>query len=155
MSFQQFFHQALTASALHADFGIDYFILPVRVLSSFISTKGFPPFLIGRYRWDNVLLALFILDEIDASAKYSNSTVGIRTIDITLILPVVHLGQHSASPDYSQAQLGAEYNNCVVHEHFGDSYMLGRIHNTDWIRPIYIGSLSDFWKGSETWRHGA
>jgi len=132
-NFQHFFHQALTTGVLHADFGVDYFVLPASVLSSLISTKGFPPFLVGRYRWDNALLAFFILDEIAASPNKMGSSVGIRTIDITSVLPVVHLGQHSASPDYFQARLGAKYNNRVAHEHFGDSYMLGRIHNTDWI----------------------
>jgi len=132
-NFQHFFHQALTTSVLHTDFGVDYFILPAEVLSSLMSTKGFPPFLVGRYRWDNALLASFILDEIAFSGRKMNSSVSIRTIDITSALPVVHLGQHPASPDYFQAQLGAEYNNRVAHEHFGDSYMLGRIHNTDWI----------------------
>jgi hypothetical protein len=132
-NFQHFFHRALTTSVSHADFGVDYFILPAQVLSSLMSTKGFPPFLVGRYRWDNALLASFIMDEIGASSNNSNTTVGIRTIDITAVLPMVHLGQHSVSPDYFQAQLGAEYNNRVAHEHFGDSYMLGRIHNTDWI----------------------
>jgi hypothetical protein len=132
-NFQHFFHQALTTSVSHADFGVDYFILPARVLSSLMSTNGFPPFLVGRYRWDNALLAFFILDEIAATSNNSNSTVGIRTIDITSVLPMVHLGQHSASPGYFQAQLGAEYNDRLAHEHFGDSYMLGRIHNTDWI----------------------
>jgi hypothetical protein len=131
---EYFFFQALATSVLHADFGVDYFVLSARVLSYMTSTKGFPPFLVGRFRWDNALLASFILDEIApfASEKWDRR-VGIRTIDITSVLPVVHLGQHSASPDYFQAQLGAEYNNRVAHEHFEDSYMLGRIHNTDWI----------------------
>jgi hypothetical protein len=132
-SFQHFFDQALTTSVLHADLGIDYIILPERLLSSFISIKDFPPFLVGRYRWDNALLASFILDEIAASDKNWSSSVGIRTIDITSALPMIHLGQHSASPDYFQAQLGAGYNDRVAHEHFGDLYMIGRIHNTDWI----------------------
>jgi hypothetical protein len=129
-NFQDFLSHALVASVLHADFGVDYFILSARVLSSF---KSFPPFLVGRYRWDNALLASFILDEIASSGKKMNSSVGTRTIDITSVLPVVHLGRHSASPDYFQAQLGGEYNNRLAHEHFGDSYTLGRIHNTDWI----------------------
>jgi len=132
-NFQHFFHQALTTSVLHADFGVDYFILPARVLSSLVSTKGFPPFLVGRYRWDNWLLASLILDEIAVASNNSNGSAGIRTIDITSALSVVHLGQHSASPHYFQAQIGAEYNNRVAHEHFGDLYMLGRIQNTGWI----------------------
>ena len=132
-NFEQFFSQALATSVLHADFGVDYFVLSVRVLSSLMLTKSFPPFLVGRYRWDNALLASFILGEVAASSKERDRNVGIRTIDITSVLPVVHLGQHSASPDYFQAQLGAGYNNQVAQEHFGDSYMLGRIHNTDWI----------------------
>jgi hypothetical protein len=132
-NFQHFFSQALNTSVLHADVGVDYFILSAQVLSYFISTKGFPPFLVGRYRWDNALLASFILDEIASSRKNMNSSVCIKTIDITSVLSVVHLGQHSASPDYFQAQVGAEYNDRVAHEHFGDSYMLGRVHNTDWI----------------------
>jgi hypothetical protein len=132
-NFQHFFSQALTTSVLHADFGVDYFFLSAQALSYFISTKGFPPFLVGRYRWDNALLASFILEEIASSGKNMNSSVCIKTIDITSVLSVVHLGQHSASPDYFQAQLGAEYNDRVAREHFGDSYMLGRIHNTEWI----------------------
>jgi len=132
-NFQHFFSQALTTSVLHADFGVDYFILPAPVLSSLILTRGFPPFLVGRYRWDNALLASFILDEIAASSSKRDSSVGIRTIDVTSVLPVVHLGQHSASPDYFQAQLGAKYNNRVAREYLGDLYMLGRIHNTGWI----------------------
>lgn len=133
-NFQLFFSEAMATSVLHADFGIDYFVLPAPVLSSLISTTGFPPFLTGRYRWDNVLLASFILDEIAPSAsEKSDRNVGIRTIDITSALPVVHLGKHSASPDYFQAQLGAEYNDHVAQEHFGDLYMVGRVHNTDWI----------------------
>jgi hypothetical protein len=62
-NFQHFFSHALNSSRLHADFGVDYFIFPAPVLSSLISTRGFPPFLVGRYRWDNALLASFILDE--------------------------------------------------------------------------------------------
>jgi hypothetical protein len=132
-NFQDFFSHALVASVLHADFGVDYFILSARVLSSLISTKRFPPFLVGRYRWDNALLASFILDAIASSGQKMNSSVGTRTIDITSALPVLHLGRHLASPDYFQAQLGGEYNNRLAHEHFGDSYTLGRMHNTDWI----------------------
>lgn len=132
-NFHAFFYEALSASVLHADFGVDYFVLPARVLSTFLSTRAFPPFLVGRYRWDNALLACFILDEIAAISHKTNSSNGIRTIDVTSALPVVHLGQHSASPDYFQAQLGADYNDRVAHEHFGELFMLGRIHNTEWI----------------------
>jgi len=132
-NFQHFFSHGLSTSILHADFGVDYFVFPAPVLSSLISTRDFPPFLVGRYRWDNALLASFILDEIAAPFNKRDSSGGIRTIDITSVLPVVHLGQHSASPDYFQAQLGADYNDRVAHEHFGDLYMVGRIHNTEWI----------------------
>jgi len=93
-NFQHFFSKALTTSVLHADFGVDYFVLTARVLSSLISREGFPPFLVGRYRWDNVLLASFILEGIAESSKERDRNVGIRTIYITSALPVVHLGQH-------------------------------------------------------------
>ena len=134
-NFERLFSQALASSVLHADFGLDYFVLPARCFSSVVSRKGFPPFLIGRYRWDNALLASFILDELVPSSNHrkSRGIDAVRTIDVTAVLPVVHLGQHSTSSEYFQSQLGAQYNDRVAQEHFGDSYMLGRIHNTAWI----------------------
>ena len=101
----------------HPDFGIDYFIMTVSVLPT-----DFPPFLVGRFRWDNALLAWFL-----------TQTRRVAVVDATAVLPVLHVGNmYSANAAYHRDRVGADYNDALATEHFGGLYHVGRIRNAAW-----------------------
>jgi hypothetical protein len=117
----------------HPDFGVDYFAMSARLVPT-----DFPRFLVGRFRWDNVLLARFL-------------TKGgrVAVVDATAALPVLHLGgMYSSDPEYHYDRFGAQYNDALANECSGESYKLGRIHNAAWLleevrtsaerRPAYV-----------------
>lgn len=112
----------------HPDFGVDYFLM-----STHLIPKSFPPFLVGRFRWDNALLAKFLVD---------GDSRDVAVVDATSALPVLHLGStYSSDPEYHYSRLGADYNDALANEHFGELYKLGRIRNTAW--RLDSGSAQD------------
>lgn len=101
----------------HPDFGIDYF-----VMSTSIVPTEFSPFLVGRFRWDNALLAMFLIDEKE-----------VTVVDATDVLPVLHVGEpYSSEPGYHDNRIGAEYNDAIAQQTFGNWYNIGRICNARW-----------------------
>lgn len=117
--------QAKAEGSLHQDFGIDYFIFPLEALP-----RRFPPFWVGRFRWDNALLATFLMQ-------------GATTVDATKTLSVVHFGVHSSDTAYHTQRLGADYNDELVHNHYNKAFMLGRISNTGWIHQTLTKTQHD------------
>jgi hypothetical protein len=112
---------ARRAGTLHQDSGVDYFVFTQSAFpSSFLSTT-FPPFLVGRYRWDNALLASFLHDP------------DVVTIDMTASVQVMHPSvQQASDTDHHHLQrLGASYNEQLAHQYYGYGYTLGRIDNTE------------------------
>lgn len=101
-------------SVLHQDFGIDYFIFPQTLYP-----RDFPSFLVGRFRWDNSLLASFL-------------TMGAKVIDMTQTIPMIHLGINPADTEAHIKRKGADYNDRLAHDHYGNLYMLGRISNAEY-----------------------
>jgi hypothetical protein len=103
----------------HPDFGVDYFVMSASLLPT-----DFPPFLVGRFRWDNVLLARFLVD---------GGGNGVAVVDATAALPVLHLGgMYSSDPKYHYNRVGARYNDALTREYTSEFYKLGRIRNAAW-----------------------
>ena len=118
-------NQAKAEGSLHQDFGIDYFLFPLEALP-----RRFPPFLVGRFRWDNALLATFLMQ-------------GATTVDATETLSVVHFGVHASDTAHHSRRLGADYNNELVHTYYNKAFMLGRISNTGWIHQASVETRDD------------
>lgn len=122
------FQAATRTGTLHQDSGVDYFAFSQSAFppsSSSSSSSPFPPFLVGRYRWDNALLASFLLDP------------EVITIDMTASVLAIHPGVHQVSDaDHHLQRLGAPYNEQLAHRHYGYGYTLGRIDNTDWFLQL-------------------
>ena len=117
--------QAKAEGSLHQDFGIDYFIFPLEALP-----RRFPPFLVGRFRWDNALLATFLMQ-------------GATTVDATKTLSVVHFGVHASDTAHHAQRLGAGYNDELVRTYYNKAFMLGRISNTGWIHQASTETRDD------------
>ena len=117
-------------AARHPDFGIDYFIISTSIIPT-----NFPPFLVGRFRWDNALLATFLVHEED-----------VKVVDATDVLPVLHLGDpYSSEAWYHDDRLGADHNDAIAQENFGSWYTIGRIRNARWhLKRKFLGDGSEF-----------
>ena len=106
------------AKTLPLDHGyaIDYFITRKDVYDS--SLRGsLPPFVIGAWRWDNVLLSSFFKD--------TNVTV----VDVTYAAPVLH--QLPSSAGDHRSRRGAQYNEELAKRHSGGDYLFGSIDFAD------------------------
>jgi hypothetical protein len=55
-AYETWFSEALKQGTLHIDFGVDFF-----AMSADLIPRAFPPFLVGRWRRDNALLAEYIV----------------------------------------------------------------------------------------------
>lgn len=123
------FSDALMQGTRHIDFGVDYFVMSMSLIP-----RDFPPFLVGRWRWDNALLAEYIV----AAAGIPRSVPSATCIDITAAVPVLHLGKaaYSEAISYHSERLGSDYNEALANRHFGLSYRLGRIHNTQFVQVL-------------------
>jgi hypothetical protein len=80
----------------------------------------FPPFLFGRFRWDNVL-ALELLSS------------GLPVIDASDSVACIHPGytKNASNPNHI-LRLGATINTALAKAHSGDAHLLGRIDNAPW-----------------------
>ena len=101
--------------AKHSVFGFDYFVFPATAFP-----PAFPPFLVGRYRWDNVL-ALELLAS------------GLPFVDATESVVCIHQGYTvNASRPNHIGRLGAQRNAELARMHSGDAHLLGRMDNAEW-----------------------
>lgn len=113
------------AKTLPLDHGyaIDYFVSRKDVYDR--SLRGsIPPFVIGAWRWDNVLLSFFF--------KHTNVTVA----DITYAAPVLH--QLSGVGAAHVSRRGANYNDELAKQYGDTDYLFGSIDFAD----IQIRTLS-------------
>ena len=99
----------------HSVFGFDYFVFPASAFP-----PAFPPFLVGRYRWDNVL-ALELLAS------------GLPFVDATESVVCIHQGYvvNASRPNHI-GRYGAATNAKLARAHSGDAHLLGRMDNADW-----------------------
>lgn len=95
----------------HGKYGIDYF------LYRRIFTRKMPPFLVGRVRWDNWLLAEFI------GGKDSYA------IDTTGVITAVHLNHMKVGG--SHLRTGTDYNINLTKDYFVDPKKIGDIESCD------------------------
>ena len=92
----------------HGEWGMDYFIFPAKHL-----LDPFPPFLVGRWRWDNVMLLKMLL--------WSTPTV-----DVSEATKVIHFGK---GVSFHEQRSGAKRNDQLAWEEFGPLFFLGRLSN--------------------------
>ena len=99
----------------HSVFGMDYFAFPATAFPS-----EFPPFLVGRYRWDNVLALELLMS-------------GLPFVDATESVVCIHQGyvQNASQPNHIGRQ-GAAINAELTRAHSGGAHRLGRMDNADW-----------------------
>ena len=96
------------------EWGMDYFFLPADFLS-----KPFPPFLVGRWRWDNAMLIKMILGDVP-------------TVDASHAARVIHFGE-DVDIQAHWSREGASYNNELVWKEFGQQLRLGRLSNVPYV----------------------
>ena len=99
---------------LHGKFGLDYFLFSPEALA--VIRKEIPPFIIGVFRWDNVLLTQLMLHS------------DVLVYDASDIVQPVHQGtvEHN-----HLAEAGSMYNQKLAEKSVGHAYLFG---NTDNIR---------------------
>ena len=105
----------IAAGRNHSVFGLDYFVFAA---ASF--PANLPPFLVGRYRWDNVLALEFL-------------TGSVAVVDATESVSCIHQGYtvNASTPNHI-ARHGARINAELATAHSGDAHLLGRIDNAPW-----------------------
>jgi len=109
-----FVNNAVREGVLHSDWGIDYIVIPPHV-----APQRFPPYLVGRWRWDNSLLLDLIL-------------AGVPSVDATATNPAVHLGG-GTHRDMQLQRRGGQFNNDLARMYYGEAFTLGRINNTKYM----------------------
>ena len=97
-------------------YAVDYFVFRNSRAASEV-VEQLPPFIIGAWRWDNSLLALFLK---------SND---IAVIDATQISPTVHQVVNPVT--HHEQRRGAEYNEQLAERHIGIDFWFGSIDNAD------------------------
>jgi hypothetical protein len=99
----------------HSVFGLDYFMFPHAAFP-----PDFPPFLFGRFRWDNVL-ALELMSS------------GLPVVDASDSVACIHPGytKNATTPNHI-LRLGATINTALAKAHSADAHLLGRIDNAPW-----------------------
>lgn len=100
---------------LHPPTGIDYFAFTANLLP-----RSFPPFLIGRWRWDNTLLLHFLLSK-GAS------------IDATEVVHALHIGMAPFDSAEHATRAGAHYNDVLAASTAGSAHKLGRSDFTTYV----------------------
>jgi hypothetical protein len=97
----------------HGKFGIDYFLYRTAL------SRDMPPFIVGRVRWDNWLLAQFIGNQ-DAVA-----------VDSTRVVMAVHLNHMRVGDSHSRA--GTDYNINLTKADVVDPKKIGDIEMCDYV----------------------
>ena len=91
-------------------YAIDYFVTRKKTLKNVV--HDFPPFIVGAWRWDNLLLSKFF--------KLSHATV----IDATYSAVVLHQVTNAVSEH--TARRGAKYNEALA-DKYGQDFWFGSI----------------------------
>ena len=99
--------------APHGKFGIDYFLYRTAL------SRDMPPFIVGRVRWDNWLLAQFIGNQ-DAVA-----------VDSTRVVMAVHLNHMRVGDSHSRS--GTDYNINLTKADLVDPKKIGDIEMCDYV----------------------
>ena len=102
---------ALKYAPLHGRFGIDYFIQRTA------HVRALPPFVVGRIRWDNWLLAEYIRNKTSVA------------VDCTDVILAVHLNHMAAGG--SHRRVGTDYNIQLVAGEPVDPKKIGDISSCD------------------------
>jgi hypothetical protein len=105
-------------SKLHAAMGVDYFAFPPNAFP-----RGFPPFLVGRWKWDNALLAGMMARRVPA-------------IDASSVVQAFHVGMHRHDADYHSSRPGAAENTALADGYLGGAFSLGHLDNTDLVLRV-------------------
>ncbi|GAB5032425.1 Hypothetical protein NocV09_00901180 [Nannochloropsis oceanica] len=100
---------------LHPATGIDYFAFTPNIIP-----RTFPPYLVGRWRWDNALLIHFLS---------SNAA----SIDASEVVHALHIGMGSFDSASHAARPGGQYNDDIATNMTGSRLTLGRIDFTKYI----------------------
>ena len=107
---------------VHPPQGLDYFIFRRDAFP-----HQFPPFLFGRYRWDNQLALELLRSDVPV-------------VDATRSILCVHQGIPPRQSGHQLARLGSALNDRLAKARSGESYLLGRVDNA----PLVLnGSCSD------------
>ena len=121
------------AVRMHQATGIDYFAFTADAFP-----HAFPPFLIGRWRWDNALLLHFLLQ------------AGVATLDGSEVVHALHLGMsHSSSSAQHRARAGGRYNDELVAATTGRAHALGRIDMAAYVLKAPNATASETGGGGE------
>ncbi len=105
------------AVRVHQASGIDYFAFTPNAFP-----HAFPPFLIGRWRWDNALLLHFLV------------APGVATVDGSEVVHALHLGMaESSGSEQHRARMGGRYNDELATGATGRAHTLGRIDATEYV----------------------
>ena len=112
MSFQNLEEFTKRQGVLHPNYGIDYFFIPSNILR-----EPFPPYYIGRWRWDNHMLYKMLLN-------------GIPTVDASLVSPVIHFGEYKYN---HQSREGNQENDILATRYTGKRFLLGKTSNAAFI----------------------
>jgi len=114
---------AMREGVVHSDWGIDYIVIPPHIFP-----ESFPPYLVGRWRWDNCLLLDLILSRVP-------------TVDVTTTNPVIHLGGGTLKEGQLQRK-GGQFNDDLAKKYYREALSLGRINNTEYMltMPSFPGN---------------
>lgn len=112
---EQIVEVAHSSGRTHQALGVDFFVVPPHAVPT-----SFPPYLVGRWRWDNALLYHFFSSHVPV-------------LDVTAAVMAVHLGVHDFSTASHLERKGGDYNDKLAVDSLGHAYNLGRIDNTPYI----------------------
>jgi len=104
----------LKNGVLHGNHGLDYFVMKAEHLPT-----DFPEFLIGTWRWDNTLLALFM-------------SRGFDILDGTSVITALHQGVNSGQKADHSRRIGSEYNDKLAYGCMRGAFFLGRVDAADY-----------------------
>lgn len=112
-SLRTFSQMALEQGKQHGQYGLDFFIFSYAALTMIIK-QGFPAFLVGIYRWDNVMLSTVLL------------TRHLHVYDGSETILALHQGIESHDHKHEK---GSKYNDELARRFVGKSFMLGNTEN--------------------------
>lgn len=112
-SLRTFSRMVLKLGKQHTQYGLDFFIFSHEALTRIIK-QGFPAFLVGIYRWDNVMLSTVLL------------TRHLHVFDGSETILAVHQGTETHDHKHEK---GSKYNDELARRFTGKSFILGNTEN--------------------------
>lgn len=148
---QEVFAHAECDGVLYSPYGLDYFIMTPGTFP-----HDYPPYLLGRWRWDSALLADLVVTNDVATGEEIISTrrllgrgplnhaftpfLGsyiIHTVDATQTILAIHVGiTTDFTPEHYSNRVGSTYNDEMVNQKLGEGYFLGRTDNTHFVQVL-------------------